>query len=104
MHAGSAEHLESIRLSLAAEDHPLRPGLLHDTGWNAFHFPPSPVECARALLASFASVEEPMLGVAAAPANWVLVTAAGFEFVRANREDVDRCPTFSADGLLSGLS
>ena len=70
----------------------------------AFHFPPSHVECARALLASYARVVEPVLGVDAAPADWVLVTTASFEFVRANREDVDRRPTFQPNGLLSGLN
>ena len=67
----------------------------------AFHFPPSHVECAEALLRAYADVAEPVLGVDAAPADWVLVTTASFEFVRANREDLDRRPTFQPNGLLS---
>ena len=67
----------------------------------AFHFPASHVECARALLTSYADVPEPVLGVDAVPADWVLVTTASFEFVRANREDLDRRPTFQPNGLLS---
>lgn len=68
----------------------------------AFHFPPSHLECARALLASYAHLHEPALGIDAAPPDWVLVTTASFEFVRANRTDVDRRPTFQPNGLLSG--
>ncbi len=67
----------------------------------AFHFPPAHVECAQALLASYADVAEPVLGVDALPTDWVLVTTASFEFVRANREDLDRRPTFQPNGLLS---
>ena len=55
----------------------------------------------QALLAAYADVAEPVLGVDAVPADWVLVTTASFEFVRANREDLDRRPTFQPNGLLS---
>lgn len=67
----------------------------------AFHFPASHVECARALIAAYAEVDEPLLGVDTRPADWVVVTTASFEFVRANREDVDRRPTFQPNGLLT---
>jgi hypothetical protein len=67
----------------------------------AFHFPPTHVECARALLAAYEGVDEPVLGVDAAPSEWVLVTTASFEFVRANREDFDRRPTFQPNEILS---
>lgn len=66
----------------------------------AFHFPASHLECAQALLASYAEVEQPVLGQDAAPAEWVLVTTASFEFVRPNRRDVDRRPVFQPNGLL----
>lgn len=67
----------------------------------AFHFPASHLECAEALLAAYAGVEEPVLGVDTPPRDWVVVTTASFEFVRANREDLDRRPTFQPNGLLS---
>lgn len=67
----------------------------------AFHFPAAHLECAEALLAAYADVEEPVLGVDTPPRDWVVVTTASFEFVRANREDLDRRPTFQPNGLLS---
>ncbi len=72
-----------------------------ELGRNAFHFPPSHIECAEALVAAYAGVTEPVLGTDVAPGSWVLVTTASFEFVRANREDLDRRPTFQPNGLLS---
>ena len=67
----------------------------------AFHFPASHVECARALLAAYAGVDRPVLGQAGAPADWVLVTTASFEFVRPAKEDADRRPVFRPNGLLT---
>ena len=67
----------------------------------AFHFPASHLDCAQALLAAYADVDEPVLGQETAPADWVLVTTASFEFVRATKEDLDRRPTFQPNGLLS---
>ncbi len=60
----------------------------------AFHFPPTHQACAEALLAAYAGVTEPVLGQDPSPQEWVLVTTSSFEFVRANREDLDRRPTF----------
>lgn len=68
---------------------------------NAFHFPAAHVECAEALLARVAGVAEPVLGQGSVPDPWVLVTTAGFEFVRAGREDEDRRPTFQPNSLLA---
>jgi hypothetical protein len=67
---------------------------------NAFHFPPAHLTCAQDLVASYAGVERPLLGLDAPPGEWVLVTTGGFEFVRANREDVDRRPTFQPNSVL----
>ncbi len=67
----------------------------------AFHFPASHLECAQALLAAYADVDEPVLGQDTAPADWVLVTTASFEFVRANKEDLDRRPIFQPNSLLT---
>ena len=43
---------------------------------------------------------EPVLGLDAAPADWVLVTTASFEFVRPAKDDVDRRPVFEP-GILA---
>jgi hypothetical protein len=67
---------------------------------NAFHFPPSHEACAEALLSAYDGVEEPTLGQESVPQPWVLVTTAGFEFVRPNREDLDQRPTFQPNSLL----
>ena len=61
-------------------------GTSTEVGRNAFHAPPLHVECARGLLDE--------------RRDWELVTTAGFEFVRTNREDVDRRPTFQPNSLL----
>lgn len=71
-----------------------------EVGRNAYHFPPSHVECAEALVATYADVDQPVLGQDEV-VPWVLVTTASFEFVRANREDLDRRPTFQPDAILS---
>ncbi len=57
-----------------------------ETGRNAFHAPPLHLSCASRLLAQ--------------REDWELVTTAGFEFVRANREDDDRRPTFHPNSRL----
>jgi hypothetical protein len=67
---------------------------------NAFHFPPTHLECADRLLSVFAVVDVPVLGQPSSVDEWVLVTTAGFEFVRAAKEDEDRRPTFQPNSLL----
>jgi hypothetical protein len=57
-----------------------------EVGRNAFHFPPVHTECAPSLLRQLPDYE--------------FVTTAGFEFVRSNREDEDRRPTFQPNSLL----
>ncbi len=57
-----------------------------EVGRNAFHAPPLHVGCAEDLLGT--------------RPDWELVTTAGFEFVRSNREDVDRRPVFEPNSLL----
>ncbi|NYJ00017.1 hypothetical protein HNR19_000715 [Nocardioides thalensis] len=57
---------------------------------NAFHVPPLHAGCADDLLRAPGS--DP---------SWEAVATAGFEFVRPQREDVDRRPTFQPNSLLS---
>ena len=68
---------------------------------NAFHFPPAHVNCAESLLAAYAGVDQAVLGQPEPLRDWALVTTAGFEFVRAGSEQVDRRPTFQPNSLLS---
>jgi hypothetical protein len=67
---------------------------------NAFHFPPSHVECAEALAGWVSGVRGPLLGQDEVE-GWVLVTTASFEFVRPAKEDLDPRPTFQPTALLS---
>jgi hypothetical protein len=67
---------------------------------NAFHFPPSHVDCVERLLAAYAGVEVGVLGQDAPVHTWVVATTAGFEFVRPGRDQVDRRPTFQPNSLL----
>jgi hypothetical protein len=70
---------------------------------NAFHFPPTHLDCAVWLLARVRRAAQPVLGQAM-PAEWVLVTTAGFEFVRPARDDLDRRPTFQPNSVLTTSS
>lgn len=72
-----------------------------EAGRNAFHFPPTHLDCARALVAAFDGVTEPVLGQPEPVPSWVLVTTSSFEYVRPGREQVDRRPTFQPGALLS---
>ena len=73
-----------------------------EQGRNAFHFPPAHVACGEALLAAYDGVAGPLLGQDDGAGSWVLVTTAGFEFVRPRKEDLDRRPTFQPNSLLDG--
>lgn len=56
---------------------------------NAFHLPPMHVACA-----------EDLRRTPDADPTWQVTLTAGFEFVRAAREDLDRRPTFQPNSLL----
>jgi hypothetical protein len=56
---------------------------------NAFHFPPMHVGCA-----------EDLCRAPEAGPDWQVTLTAGFEFVRAARDDLDRRPTFQPNSLL----
>jgi hypothetical protein len=71
---------------------------------NAFHFPPSHLECAERLLAAYVGVSRPVLGQddgGPAGHTWHLVTTGGFEFVRPNRDDLDQRPHFEPNSVLA---
>jgi hypothetical protein len=67
---------------------------------NAFHFPPTHLECAERLLGLYGSVPSPVLGQPEPVEEWILVTTAGFEYVRPSAEQVDRRATFEPNSLL----
>jgi hypothetical protein len=71
-----------------------------EAGRMAFHFPPSHLECAEALIAAYDGVHAPVLGQPRPVEQWVLATTSGFEFVRPGREDLDNRPTFQPNSLL----
>ena len=62
-------------------------GSPREVGRNAFHFPPMHLSCAQRLAGEVRDA--------------VVVTTAGFEFVRPSREDDDDRPTFQPNSLLS---
>ena len=67
---------------------------------NAFHFPPSHLECATRLVEAYAGTPHPVLGQPEGLQEWHLVTTGGFEFVRPNRDDVDQRPRFEPNSVL----
>lgn len=75
-------------------------GSPEEEGRNAFHFPPSHLECAEQLLAVYADLRGSVLGQTEPFDEWVIVTTGGFEFVRSRREDVDRRATFEPNSVL----
>jgi len=78
-------------------------GSIDETARNAFHFPPTHLPCAEWLLARVRRAEQPVLGQLT-QTDWVLVTTAGFEFVRAGRDDHDRRATFQPNSVLTTSS
>lgn len=74
-------------------------GSQRDADRLTFRFPACHLDCANALLASYAGVGEAVLGQDVAPEEWVLVTTASFEFVRPSKGDVDRRPYFQPNGV-----
>jgi hypothetical protein len=68
---------------------------------NAFHFPPSHLECATRLVGAYAGANGAVLGQPEGEHIWHLVTTGGFEFVRPNREDLDQRPRFEPNSLLA---
>lgn len=77
-------------------------GTRREVDRNAFSFPPTHLACARALVAAYPESATGLLGHDEPVASWVLVTTAGFEYVRPGRNEVDQQPTFRPNSLLSG--
>ena len=75
-------------------------GTREEVDRNAFHFPPSHLECAERLMAAYADTSAAVLGQPEGAHDWHLVTTGGFEFVRANREDTDPRPHFEPNSVL----
>ena len=68
---------------------------------NAFHFPPSHLECAERLLAAYVGASGPVLGQPEGVHEWRLLTTGGFEFVRPDKQDEDQRPRFEPNSVLS---
>jgi hypothetical protein len=75
-------------------------GSEEESARNAFHFPPAHVPCAEQLLAEYAGADAGVLGQDEPLGRWVLATTSGFEFVRPNRHDLDKRPTFQPNSLI----
>ena len=75
-------------------------GTAEEEGRNAFHFPPAHLECAEALRRAYEPARVPVPGQDGVGDGWVVVTTAGFEFVRPGRDDADPRPTFQPNSVL----
>jgi hypothetical protein len=75
-------------------------GSADEAARNAFHFPPAHLDCAQALLEAYDGVDAAVLGQPEPLDSWALVTTAGFEYVRAGHDQVDRRPTFQPNSRL----
>ena len=74
-------------------------GSVHEADSNAFHFPPTHVDCAQLALDTWGG-NAPSLGHPQAPSDWAVVTTSGFEFVRPGEEWEDRRPVFVTNSRL----
>ena len=74
-------------------------GTQRESDANSFLMPPAHLECAEALRTSYDGVAVGVLGQAG-PAEFLLVTTGGFEYVRAGREDLDRRARFEPNSRL----
>lgn len=66
---------------------------------NGFHFPPAHDDCVRALLDSLADVSVPVLDQDEV-VDWVVVSVAGFEYVRPGRDDLDKRARFEPNSFV----
>lgn len=76
-------------------------GSAQEAARNAFHFPPSHLECAEAAHAVWAGGNSAALGHPTQPAAWALVTTSGFEYVRPTGDSDDRRSVFSPNSVIS---
>ena len=75
-------------------------GTREEVDRNAFHFPPSHLECATRLVETYLGATSPVLGQPEPVTEWHLLTTGGFEFVRPNRDDVDQRPRFEPNSVI----
>jgi len=67
---------------------------------NAFHFPPSHVQCAEVALEVWGHGSSSALGHPSRPEGWVLVTTSGFEYIRPTGESQDRRSVFAPNSVI----
>jgi hypothetical protein len=75
-------------------------GSAREADRNAFHFPPSHLQCAEAALAVWAEGSSAALGHPSPPEGWALVTTSGFEYIRPSGESDDRRSVFSPNSVI----
>jgi hypothetical protein len=74
-------------------------GSAEEADANAFHFPPTHVECADTALELWGDTTA-ALGFPAAPESWAVVTTSGFEYIRPNKETEDRRAVFAPNSRI----
>ncbi len=77
-------------------------GSHEDAEANAFHLPPMHVTCAQSTVQEHGEQWQ-MLGQDHPVASWVIVTTAGFEFVRAQKGAEDTRPVFVPNAVIGQL-
>ena len=75
-------------------------GSAEEVASNALHFPPLHRPCAEAALEVYAPLERGVLGIATAPADWVMVTTGGFELERPAGRVGDQRVVFHPNSVL----
>lgn len=75
-------------------------GTEEEVGRNAFHFPPSHLECASRLLEEYTGTREAVLGHEEGAERQIVLTA-GFEYLRPGKEQDDRRPVFCPNSVIS---
>jgi hypothetical protein len=68
---------------------------------NAFHFPPSHVQCAETALHVWSGDSSAALGHPSQPEGWALVPTSGFEYIRPSGESEDRRAVFAPNSVIS---
>jgi hypothetical protein len=76
-------------------------GSTEEAARNEFHFPPAHLSCAELALETWAREWGASLGQSGDTDSWTLVTTSGFEFIRMDKDAVDRRPVFSPNSVLT---
>ena len=75
-------------------------GSVEEADRNAFHFPPSHVQCAETALELWSKDSSAALGYPSPPEAWAVVTTSGFEYIRPTPDTEDGRSVFSPNSVI----